>query len=486
MAECLASRPSWFAITPSVCSNRTDRLAGRGSEREENPLDRRCGLCRHRAGASPGGGQPARRARQPPSRLADRYRPRRAREPALRPGRRPRPAAAARADRARHARRAPGGDRGRRLGAEEPGANDAGQPDRHVERARGRPRGGVAGAADRLLDERGLRHARLQGRGDARHVAGLGRRGALDLRGLEARGRVPGALVLRRVPAALDDDPAVQRLRAGPARERRDPPLHGARARRRGDRDPRRRLADPGLVLRRRRGRGAARDARARGGDRAGLQRRQPALGGDGLRPRLADQAPGRVGLGDRLQAAPLHGRRDADPERGQGAEAARMGAARRPGRWARPHDRVVPRASARAEPGSFAVRFLLAATVVLLAAVPGAAARSAPALRISLDRPVFSPNGNGVNDTLTVRTNAAPGTLLGLRVYAWGGRLSGWTRIRTGVSSTSPELTWNGTTATGAAVGDGTYQVTACSKDQGRPLGPRGVVRPGLAEASV
>jgi hypothetical protein len=131
-------------------------------------------------------------------------------------------------------------------------------------------------------------------------------------------------------------------------------------------------------------------------------------------------------------------------------------------------------------------VKLVLAAAVVLLAAVPGAAARSEPALRISLDRPVFSPNGNGVNDTLTVRTNAAPGTLLGLRVYAWGGRLSGWKRIRTGVSSTSPELTWTGTTASGGAVGDGTYQVTVCHKDQGRPLTPRGVVRPGLAEASV
>ena len=127
-----------------------------------------------------------------------------------------------------------------------------------------------------------------------------------------------------------------------------------------------------------------------------------------------------------------------------------------------------------------------LAAAVVLLAAVPGAAARQAPALRISLDRPVFSPNGNGVNDTLTVRTNAAPGTLLGLRVYAWGGRLSGWKRVRTGVSSTTPDLTWSGTTATGGALGDGTYQVTVCYKDPGRPLAARGVVRPGLAEASV
>jgi hypothetical protein len=127
-----------------------------------------------------------------------------------------------------------------------------------------------------------------------------------------------------------------------------------------------------------------------------------------------------------------------------------------------------------------------LAVAVVLLAAVPGAAARQAPALRVSLDRPVFSPNGNGVNDTLTVRTNAAAGTLLGLRVYVWGGRLSGWKRIPTGVSSTSPDLTWDGSTATGGQVGDGTYQVTVCYKDQGRPLAPRGVVRPGLAEASV
>ena len=131
-------------------------------------------------------------------------------------------------------------------------------------------------------------------------------------------------------------------------------------------------------------------------------------------------------------------------------------------------------------------MKLVLAAAVVLLAIVPGAAARQAPALRISLDRPVFSPNGNGVNDTLTVRTNAAPGTLVGLRLYVWGGRLSGWKRIRTGVSSTSPDLTWNGTTATGGEVGDGTYQVTVCYKDPGRPLASRGVVRPGLAEASV
>ena len=131
-------------------------------------------------------------------------------------------------------------------------------------------------------------------------------------------------------------------------------------------------------------------------------------------------------------------------------------------------------------------MKLFLAATVVLLAAVPGAAARQAVPLQISINRPVFSPNGNGVNDTVTIRTNATPLTLVGLRVYAWGGRLSGWKRIRTGVSTTSRELTWNGTNAGGAALGDGTYQVTVCYKDPGQPLEPNGVVRPGPAEASV
>ena len=131
-------------------------------------------------------------------------------------------------------------------------------------------------------------------------------------------------------------------------------------------------------------------------------------------------------------------------------------------------------------------MRLIVAAAVVLVAAVPGAAARQAPPLRISLENPVFSPNGNGVNDTLRVQTNATTGTLLGLRVYVWGGRLSGWKRIRTGVSSSSPNLTWNGTTASGNEVGDGSYRITVCYEDQGVPLAPRGPVRPGLAEASM
>ena len=126
-----------------------------------------------------------------------------------------------------------------------------------------------------------------------------------------------------------------------------------------------------------------------------------------------------------------------------------------------------------------------LAATVLLVAVVPGAAARSDPALRIeSLSPAVISPNGNGVNDTLRVRTNA--NALLGLRVYAWGGRLVGWTRIRTGVSSPGPDLSWNGSASTGRTLGDGSYLLTVCYKDSARALAPRGVARPGVAEASV
>ena len=42
-------------------------------------------------------------------------------------------------------------------------------------------------ALHRVLDERGLRHVRVQGRRAPRHDAGIRRRGALDLRRLEAR-----------------------------------------------------------------------------------------------------------------------------------------------------------------------------------------------------------------------------------------------------------------------------------------------------------
>jgi hypothetical protein len=129
----------------------------------------------------------------------------------------------------------------------------------------------------------------------------------------------------------------------------------------------------------------------------------------------------------------------------------------------------------------------LLVAAALVVAVVPGAAARADPALElVSLSPAVVSPNGNGVNDMLKVEVNAPAGTQVGLRAYGWGGRLVGWKRIRTGVEGTGPELTWDGTTSTGRELPDGSYLVTVCYKDAGRLLPPQGVARPGAAEVSV
>src|SRR5439155_274547 len=277
---------------------------------------------------------------------------------------------------------------------------------------------------------------------------------------------------LRRVRPAGGLGAAVQRLRAGAGRQRRDPPLHGARARRRGARDSRRRRADPRLVLRRRRRRGAAGDPRARRGGRAGLQRRQPALGRDRVRPGRANLPPRRLGIGDRLPAAPLHGCRDADPERRQGAQAARLGAADRPRRGPRAHDRLVPGAPSRPESRSQRVRLVFIAAALAVALVPGASAQP-PNGRFSFFGPaVISPNGNGINDVLRVRTSE-PSVI---HVYRWGGRLHGWHGIAAG------SVDW-------AALHDGSYQVASCSKDPGRklaPVIPTREQRPGVAEATV
>jgi N,N-dimethylformamidase beta subunit-like protein len=133
-------------------------------------------------------------------------------------------------------------------------------------------------------------------------------------------------------------------------------------------------------------------------------------------------------------------------------------------------------------------VKLLLAAAALAVVAVPGASARSSSELRLlSLGPAVISPNGNGVNDTLRLRVEAAPGSVLGLRAYRWGGRLVGWKRIRTGVTvrAGSP-IEWNGTTSSGQELRDGSYLVTVCYKDSGRLLPSQGVARPGAAEASV
>jgi hypothetical protein len=136
-----------------------------------------------------------------------------------------------------------------------------------------------------------------------------------------------------------------------------------------------------------------------------------------------------------------------------------------------------------------------LVAAALAVVAVPGAAARGTVKLRLLGYGPaVISPNGNGVNDEVRLRVRAAPGAELGLRAYVWGGRLHGWRRVLTGVTvraSTGGTTTvsWNGTTASGASVRDGTYLVTLCYKDAGRALPPviaPAEQRPGPAEETV
>ena len=133
-------------------------------------------------------------------------------------------------------------------------------------------------------------------------------------------------------------------------------------------------------------------------------------------------------------------------------------------------------------------MKLALVAAALAVVAVPGAAARSSSELRLlGISSPVISPNGNGVNDTLRVHVSAPPGSVLGLRAYAWGGRLVGWKRIRTGVTvSGVTVLSWDGTTSAGHPLADGSYVLTVCSENPGRLLPAEGVPRPGAAEASV
>ena len=247
-------------------------------------------------------------------------------ELSLRRGRCPRPRAADRAGRGLHAHRPCGRDRRGRHGPPEPGAHDAGERHRHLQRARGsRDDARHARAPRRVLDERGVRPARLQRPGGPGHVDRVGRRGAVDVRRLEARRRAHVPRVPRRARRPGRLRAAVQHLRARSDRRRCDPRLHRGCARRRRSRDPRRRVADPRLVLRRRHGRGAPPRARASGSGRGELQRRQRALGRDDLRPRDTGQAPHRMPRRDPLRAARVHGRRVADPEHPEGPHAARL-----------------------------------------------------------------------------------------------------------------------------------------------------------------
>ncbi|MGB2876234.1 MAG: N,N-dimethylformamidase beta subunit family domain-containing protein [Gaiellaceae bacterium] len=137
----------------------------------------------------------------------------------------------------------------------------------------------------------------------------------------------------------------------------------------------------------------------------------------------------------------------------------------------------------------------VLAAAAAVVAAVPGAAAAPKASLQlVGMGPPVVSPNGGGVNDTLHVSVRAPAGAELGLRAFVWGGRLSGWRRVRTGVTvqaaaGGTTTLTWNASTAKGHKLQDGSYLVTVCYHNAGRRLPPLispAEQRPGRAEASV
>ena len=239
------------------------------------------------------------------------------------------------------------GDRRRRHGAREPGADDAREHDRHLQRARGRARDARhARALRRLLDERGVRHARVptSSEGQVTTIGSVG-----EARWTYAVSKLAGEHMAHayhdELGAADGDRAPVQRLRAGPDRRRRDPRVHRGRARRAR---PRRSTATA-----RRSAPGATSTTWSRA---RSLCLEQPEAVGQSFNignPRstvtiydLAQRIKRLTGCRgrDRLPAAPLRRRRAADPERREGARAARLRGEGRARRGPRADDRVVPR----------------------------------------------------------------------------------------------------------------------------------------------
>ena len=185
----------------------------------------------------------------------------------------------------------------------QPGADDAREPDRHLQRARGRAGDqGDARAIRRLLDQRGLRHEGGRRRGGARDNDRLRRRGRWTYAVSKLAGE-QGACLPRRVRlpiVTVRPFNVYGRGRSAAARSG----VHRGRAGRPRPDDPRRRLAGPRVVLRRRPRRGAA-----------PLSRTPEAVGetfnvGDSrstvaIRNCRADQASHRLPGRDRVQ--PLH-----------------------------------------------------------------------------------------------------------------------------------------------------------------------------------
>jgi spore germination protein YaaH len=83
-----------------------------------------------------------------------------------------------------------------------------------------------------------------------------------------------------------------------------------------------------------------------------------------------------------------------------------------------------------------------------------------------SVSAPRFSPNGDGVTDTTTVRMSVTGLVKWGYRVQAIVGTSLG-PNLRSGtVLGTTPAFTWNGKDSTQAVVVDGAYRVTLWAED--------------------
>ena len=92
-----------------------------------------------------------------------------------------------------------------------------------------------------------------------------------------------------------------------------------------------------------------------------------------------------------------------------------------------------------------------------------------------SVSTPAFSPNGDGVLDTTTVRMTVTGLVRWGYRVQAVEGAALG-PNLRSGtVTGKVPALTWNGLDASGARVPDGTYRVTLWAEDVSANRAERG-----------
>ena len=167
------------------------------------------------------------------------------------------PTRVARARRGRDAHRPLRRDRRRRHRPREPGPDDAREHDRHLQRARGGARDARRRSSGSSTSRRARSSARTPSASREGQVSTIGSVG--EARWTYAVSKLAGEHMAHayhdELGAADRDGAAVQRLRAGPDRRRRDPRVHRGGARGARPDDPRRRLADPRLVLRRRHGR---------------------------------------------------------------------------------------------------------------------------------------------------------------------------------------------------------------------------------------